>query len=215
MTETARPKQLKEQNRGALLAAILANAAIFYLVANAQPISAEGLSGIISHWTSLIPATVAPFFVGLLNEVVDSNTKARLVFWVWKNPLPGSRAFTVYAKKDQRIDLQHLKSRLGKLPVAAKEQNSLWYKLSLNHAADPRVEHAHQGFLFARDYTAICALALLGFGGASLFFVRPLSLAGAYIVCLVAQFLVVRFSALHQGERFVCTVLALESHRSE
>jgi hypothetical protein len=42
---------------------------------------------------------------------LDAMTKARLVFWRWQHPPPGSRAF-VHAKADTRINVPALRQAM-------------------------------------------------------------------------------------------------------
>jgi hypothetical protein len=65
-----------------------------------------------------------------LNGIISSNQKAVLTFWRFKNPLPACRAFSHYAQKDDRVDNKILEAKFSPLPETAKEQNSLWYKIS-------------------------------------------------------------------------------------
>ncbi len=53
---------------------------------------------------------LSPLIVFVLLGVVNSNNKARIVFWKWRYALPGHRAFSALAHNDPRIDLKLLKN---------------------------------------------------------------------------------------------------------
>jgi len=85
---------------------------------------------------------------GVLNAQLSAEAKARIVFLRWRDPLPGSEAFTKHALSDPRIDMAALKATLGPLPVAPREQNALWYKLYKTVGSEPAVSQVHRAFLF-------------------------------------------------------------------
>jgi hypothetical protein len=72
----------------------------------------------------------------------------------------------------------------------------------------PAVEQSHRDFLLLRDYTALSALFLIGFGFAAWWIIESLHARLFYTLALLAQFLIVRHAAATVGARFVGTVLA-------
>lgn len=207
-------KPLKDQNRGALFRVIIANAVAFYLLLQTRPLALEGVIALTSHWTLFLSAGGAFVITSVVSELLDAKTKARLVFWRWVDPLPGSRAFSELIHADQRVDVAALSRKLSRLPVNSGEQNSLWYKLYLKHQSDPRISQVHRTFLFNRDYTALAALVLCVCMPLALWLMRPWPLVSAYASGLLLQYFLVRYAARHQGERFVTSVLALEAGSS-
>src|SRR5215469_13702780 len=93
--------------------------------------------GLDSFWSNLqakysalnkkngLVLTMMPVLVLVLSGIFSSGLKANVVFWRLKNALPGHRAFTRLAPKDPRIDMKQLREKLGDLPRAAKEQNTV------------------------------------------------------------------------------------------
>jgi hypothetical protein len=139
--------------------------------------------------------------------------KARLVFWRWRYPNPGSRAFTVYIHEDDRINIDKLRKHVGAFPDEPKEQNALWYALYQRVQNEVGVLEAHKTFLLHRDIASISLLLLifaaalmlaLGFSGSEI---------GKAAIIFAVQYLLAAMSARSSGERFVCTVLALHSVR--
>jgi len=150
---------------------------------------------------------LSPVLSIVLNGFVSSENKARLVFWRWKNVLPGHRAFSLLARSDPRIDAAKLRSRLGDVPRAPKEQNALWYELYRRYSTALRVLQAHKGFLLTRDMTSVaCMFAILGTFGVVLYGHKP-SWAGLYFAIMMAHYVVLSIVARNYGNRFVCTVL--------
>ncbi len=54
-----------------------------------------------------------PLATLILDGIVTSEFKVVLVYWKWKNALPGHEAFTGHGKKDSRFDMKALKERHG------------------------------------------------------------------------------------------------------
>lgn len=152
-------------------------------------------------------AVLMPIITLVLTGLVDSATKARLVFWRWHDTLPGHRAFTILAPNDPRIDLDQLTNKLVSLPDSPRDQNTKWYSLYREYSEAPIVKEAHQAFLLARDLCAIAflfmVLAPLGIG----FMCHNIGIALIYFVIMLAQYLVFALVAQNHGKRMVCNVL--------
>ncbi len=80
------------------------------------------------------------------------------MFWRCKHPLPGSRAFSVHAPADHRIDLTKLKKNVGEFPVGERDQNAKWYGLYKQVDSDPSVVDSHKNYLLFRDIAAMSLL---------------------------------------------------------
>jgi hypothetical protein len=206
------PISLKDCNRWPLWLTITVNFSIFYAVAQTDAIEVEGLKGLMTGVSNLLPVGIALIVTSILNGLLDANMKARLVFLRWRHALPGHRAFTKYAVTDPRVDIGRLRPALGqKLPDTPEDQNRIWYRIYKEMEKEPAVADVHRDFLFARDYTAFALLFLIGFGVASFFLVESRNVALVYAAGLLAQFLLVRQAAATHGVRFVTTVLARKS----
>jgi hypothetical protein len=147
----------------------------------------------------------------IANGLLDPTIKARLVFWRWQHPLPGCRAFSVHLKRDARINVPALRSKLGTFPKSEADQNTAWYRLYRSIETDPAVSHVQREFLFARDYAARSALAIVPLGIAAFMQAQSIRHASIYLAMLVGQYLAVAIAAANYGKRFVCTVLAIKS----
>lgn len=154
-----------------------------------------------------------PIIPLLLTNTISQLMKARLVYWRWSNPLPGSRAFTKFVKKDDRIDEAKLLKNIGIFPVNFKEQNSKWYSLYLKVKNEVSVLDAHRAFLLYRDITSL-SIILLVLVGATLWFFES-SRGDIYKACIVfaIQYVLAMLSARIAGQRMVCTVLSIHSTR--
>ena len=65
----------------------------------------------LTNWTSLLFTPLAVGFISVLNRLIDSENKAKLVYWSPRKPIasvrypfPGMRAFSELYRKDTRID---------------------------------------------------------------------------------------------------------------
>jgi hypothetical protein len=208
MAKAAR-KSLKDQNRPQLWAITAMNAAAFYSVAQWDSISAAGIESLFKHAANLLPVGLTIILTTVANALISSDNKARLVFLRWKHALPGHRAFSVYAQSDPRIDAARVKRALGnKMPSGPEQENQIWYRWLKETEKLPAVEQSHRDFLLLRDYTALSALFLIGFGLAAWLIVESIQARLLYALALLAQVVVVRHAAATVGARFVCTVLA-------
>lgn len=175
-----------------------------------------GLDASWAHVTAKNGAIAAgiPLLAIVLSNILSDQTKARLVFWRLRHPLPGCRVFSALISTDPRIDVPHLKQKVGRFSRESHSQNALWYDLYRNHLADEKVAVAHRIYLLTRDIACISAVLVI---------LLPLSLAlysSSWIVplryagILSLQYILTASSARNYGKRFVLTVLAEESHLS-
>lgn len=204
-------KPLKDQNTLRLAAVGVANLVIFFLMLKGDAVLAAGFKGLVEDLGKLIPAALAIALLPVVNGLIGSQTKARLVFWRWNNPLPGCRAFSEHAHHDPRFDIGALERKLGKLPEDEHEQNTTWFRLYRTVESVPAVSHTHRDFLFTRDYAALAVLFLVILGGFSIFQMKDWSRTIDYVAFLAAQYLIVRYVAARYGYRFVTTVLAVKA----
>lgn len=212
MTNDISHKSLKDQNRWQLWLTIALNTVAFYAVAQSDAIEKTGLHGLLTAVSNLFPIGFAFILTSIVNGLLSSVIKARLVFLRWTHALPGHRAFSKHAPADPRIDLNRLKKALGnKLPEGPDAENQAWYRIFKEVEAAPEIQHVHRELLFMRDYTCIAALCFVGYGITALIIVGPMKAAMLYALALLLQVIVVRHVAATYGERFVCTVLAVKS----
>lgn len=118
-------KYLKSQNSWLLWLFVSVNIVLFWCVLFTREIE---LGKINMLWKQLLSkdgviAALVPIITIVCNGLLSSRIKASLIFWRFKNALPGCRVFTDIAKKDQRINIKELEKRLGSLPVEPTEQN--------------------------------------------------------------------------------------------
>lgn len=151
----------------------------------------------------------APILIFILNGILTSDQKAFLVFWKFRNTLPGHRAFTKYAKIDARVNLDRLVQLHGDLPTDEKEQNKLWYRLYRNNRVETVISKAHQNFLLARDLTSLSFLFLLCSLG--MFIVFNFKPSFIYASIVIFEYLIMMRLAQNHGRKFVRDVLAIES----
>lgn len=156
-------------------------------------------------------AAVGPIAATFLNDLLPPGLKASIVFCRLKDALPGHRAFSEHAKNDARIDVAHLRKRIGEFPEESRAQNTAWYRLLQTHKADASVVDAHGRFLLFRDCAALTLLIVPVALGSLLIAGIPVRLWSFLIAALAIQFLWLAVSARNAGIRLVQNVLALES----
>jgi heme A synthase len=204
-------RSLKDQNNASLVTILIANIAIFAVALKTDQLLAADYQEILKQWQALIPAGVGAVLIGVINGLLNTQAKARLVFWRWHDPLPGSRAFSEYVHLDPRIDVAALKLKVGPFATKPNEQNALWYKLYKSVENDPRVLHVHRLFLLTRDYAGIAFMLLIVFGGIGIVEMQTYKTELLYAAALLAQFVASAVAARNYGVRFVNTVLALKA----
>jgi hypothetical protein len=160
-------------------------------------------------------ASAVPAIALLLSYLVPAQLKANLVFWRKKNALPGCRAFSELAYKDQRIDISALRRKVGDFPSDPQDQNTLWYRLFKKHESQILVQEAHQRFLFFRDIASI-SLLLLSVLVLIVAFAKSFSINHVYgLTVVLTQYLLFMVAARNTGNRFVQSVLALEGSTTD
>lgn len=202
-------KPLKAQNVPWIWAVVMADA--LAVAAFASPSALDQAATWLTSGAKLAGGAIAPVLVLLLTSLIPADVKAILVYWRVKDVLPGSRAFSRYARRDERIDLDALKAKVGEFPRSGKDQNALWYRLFKERDNEPEVSQAHRLFLLFRDLAAlsvllgvIAPLVLLALGAGLAAAATAAAVFGAqYIACAVA--------ARFHGVRMVSNVLALHA----
>jgi len=85
----------------------------------------------VANWFDLLRngGTAIPalglILTGVLNAQLSAEMKSRIVFVLWRNPLPGCAAFSNHAKDDTRIDFAAIQRLYGPLPEDPRAQNAL------------------------------------------------------------------------------------------
>jgi len=153
---------------------------------------------------------LSPIITIVLNGIIPNSIKEVLVFWKVKNRLPGYRAFSHFAIKDPRVNIESLKDKVGEFPKESKKQNRVWYSLYQQYRDDEIVWGSHRDFLITRDFTSLSFLFLLVFGPTLLLFNNS-NYVFAYLGYLIIQYLSLSLAARNYGNRFVCNVLAKAS----
>jgi hypothetical protein len=202
----SRSESLKAANIKLLVMLAVLDAAVVLFFVAPELVSASTMAILRAGSTAVLPVVVL-----LLTGLLSHDAKARLVYWRFTNPLPGSQAFTKHAPADARIDMKALVKNVGTLPTEPGEQNAKWYKLYRQVGGDAAVTQEHKLYLMYRDMAAMSLLlmpivpAALWYAGA-----QPASrwITGGLFAL---QYLVCAISARHSGARFVCNVLAVHS----
>ena len=153
-----------------------------------------------------ILVAIIPILTIILRGVIGDRGKARLVFWRWHYPLPGSRVFTELMSTDVRIDAQALEKKLGVLPTDPETQNKLWYRLYKEYHSE-MISASHRMYLLTRDMTTIAALFVALLPAAVFIVSMNWRIAALYALCLVMQYLLIARTSCNYGTRFVLNVL--------
>ena len=205
---------LKGKNSVSLWLFIGVNFAVFLSVVIGAQLTYESVEHFwqrVSAKNGLI-ALCIPLATVVLNGVLGDVAKARLVFWRWKNPLPGCRAFSELMNTDPRINVAALKAKHGVFPRSPKDQNALWFQIYKKHAEALTVSEGHRVYLLTRDMASLSLIFALVLPLWA--FLSPIyrGVAFIYSVALCGQYLLIATSARNYGRRFVLNVLTEESH---
>jgi hypothetical protein len=202
-------KSLKARNMMWLIAVGIVDVIVLLVIVFHRPIGDFAADKGVTFRTGLSVFLTVP--VLFLSYFLSHSQKAILVFWRLRNPMPGSRAFSVYAPADVRIDMESLKKNVGEFPEDERGQNSMWYRLYKLVENDVSVLESHQKYLLFRDIAAVSILlvplvplALLVLGS------RPSALAWSAGI-FVVQYLIAAVAARNSGVRFVQNVLCVHA----
>lgn len=211
--ETNQP-YLKAKNTWWLRLFIGVNIAVFLSVAISQQLTAASID---HFWQRLSAkdgflAICFSLVTIVINGILGDLGKARLVFWRWRNPLPGCRAFTAIMVTDPRIDVARLRERVNPIPSEPKEQNAAWYHLYKAHTDKQTILEAHKAYLLTRDMAVLAAIFAIIFSIGAFISAIGWKLSTLYSCALLAQYVIVATSARNYGNRFVANVLTEESH---
>lgn len=205
-------KSLKEQNKPNLILFIAWNV-IVLLVVLSSPIylnDGEEIAWRVLSEESLF-MIFSPILLIVLNGILGSRLKVFMVFWKWRNGLPGHRAFSRYMHCDSRINIESLIAKHGELSTDPVKQNNLWYSFLNKNKENIIVKESHKAYLLTRDMTAISSVFILGIV-VILFSNATNQLKWLSCVYFIAQYLVIVIVTRNYGKRFTCNVLAIESH---
>lgn len=151
---------------------------------------------------------ISGLVVLVAQELLPRGAKEVIIFWRWRDRLPGCRAFSHHAKHDARIDQSALTSLLSHNPMTPTEQNVLWYGWLNSLEKDQAIADNHHRVLALRDSAVLIFLLVL---------ISPLIILapgqtwqGAAILTAVcaASYLVTRFAASNAAVRLVGNVVA-------
>lgn len=202
---------LKDVNRANLALIIFLNISMYIYILEFG-LKMPNISEITVSYKDYGSAIFFLLLVGVLNAQLDHEYKARLIFWRWNNPLPGSFAFSHIMHTDPRIDIDALRGHYSPLPDDPKDQNRLWFKWYRECSTDPSITHVHREYLFTRDWAGLSFLLFL--------LISPLAYwqmewrpATGVAVILITEYFLVRRAAKNHGERFVASVLAIKSSK--
>ena len=120
---------LKDSYKWHIRTFTLFNAALFWTLA----VSGEDVSTLPTFFSAIsvkdgLVASIAPIICFLIDGFLSAEAKARLVYWRWHHPLPGSRAFSKHLEADPRADPEKLARDWGQLsgqPVQTKPTTSV------------------------------------------------------------------------------------------
>lgn len=143
----------------------------------------------------------------ILCFVIPVDIKNVIIFWRFKNSLPGCRVFTELICKDHRIDIKELETRYGKLPTDPREQNALWYRIYKDKQNEKIILSSHGKWLLFRECAIIALIFMLLLSPVS-FFITVDKSSAIYLVSLIAQYFILRQATVNAAERFACNVLA-------
>lgn len=201
-------RSLKDSYRLQLLAVLAANLALYYALVNGLSISNLKAETVSTHLATLFPGGLAVALCGILNSQLTYLQKARIVFFRWRDPLPGCRAFSHHAVQDPRIDMKAVRAKWSPLPRGAQQQNALWYRLYQQESGTEAVDYLNKHWLFARDYACMCVLLFIALGALGIYQMPSVLSWSVFMGIVLTQFFFVRRSALNYAERFVLTVIA-------
>lgn len=196
-------KAAKDQNAPRLITVWALNALLFLWVFLDWKISIDSLQILI-----LGPLAVA--VTAVVNGMIGPETKARIVFWKWKNPSPEARVFSNLIKKDRRIDDNKLELEIrGAYKLSADEQTILWFEYYSSVQENPLVVSHERDYVYYRDYASMLASIVVPTPAIGFYLSERVDYALLYMSFLIVQYIMVVLVATRSGNEFATTVLAM------
>ncbi len=204
---------LKGKNAIQLWIFVGANLAVFFALFVNNNFSATAVNQFWHRITAKdsVLAAIMPILAIVLSGLFSDTWKARLVFWRWRDPLPGCRVFSELLSTDNRIDKTALATKLGEYPQEADKQNALWFSLYKKQGGMQKVLQSHKIYLLTRDMASISALFVIFFPIGVFAQNSKWQSTAIYAAALLSQYVLIAISARNYGNRFVLNVLVEES----
>lgn len=158
------PISLKAQNVVPLTVLVMVQVYLVLFLAQ----GALDIGGIITSMESASVMLLLNVVIVWLSYWVPADIKNGLVFFRYKNALPGHR-FIPLMKADPRIDNRQVRAKydLSELVNNESAQNSYWYRVFYKPNTDRmEIKSAHKSFLLYRD---ACAVSVILFAAYCLF----------------------------------------------
>lgn len=210
-------KSLKQKNQPPIITFLVISTCISFAVTlgpnQVLEFLGKATKGDLALLGKLVAApAVLSLLVGILGWASPRDWKEILVFWrVGDSRLPSSRAFSVLAAEDARINLDELRNHLGTFPRQPAKQTALWYGVYRKHRDEAAVEDANGAYLRYRDMSVLPPLLLIAsvilgiLSGAS--WTKLILNAGIFL----AEYLIITQAARNAAKSLVKNVLAIES----
>lgn len=210
------PKSLHTQNALWIAGYVALHVVAFVSLATEGTLDPVTIKDVTSEVLSAEGAVAAMAFVAsiVLNGLLRGNTKAVLVFWRFRYPLPGHRAFTRFGPRDPRVDMAALEAQIGPLPTAATDQNLAWYKLYRRYCDEPSVVEAHRRYLLTRDLAVLTLMFLLTLPGVLYLADADITLISGYSLVLLSAYVLISLASQRYATALVTNVLAVASDKS-
>ena len=208
--KTKNQRYIKSENRKWLIGYFTLQIVIFAMFTGYVDFSLMDANQFIAKIKApqgFVPMAVAIFII-VMEGLFTNTVKEILIFWRFKNRLPGHRAFSIIGPRDPRIDMEKITSLFSNgLPTTPKKQNNEWNKLYRDYQNTLQVFHSHRAFLLTRDLASLTVLFIpLSAFGHFLFESKPIML-GYNLLILFGLFVIISISARNYGKRFVANVL--------
>tara|TARA_R110002110_G_scaffold257206_2_gene473165 strand:- start:20256 stop:20918 length:663 start_codon:yes stop_codon:yes gene_type:complete len=210
-------KSLKSQNAWLIRSALVLHALAFAFVAF-EPfvlIQLDRADVLEKLKEVLAPGSLSLAIIAItkliLLGLIPANVRDRLVHWRWRNPLPGTRAFSKIGPADTRVNMTAIEQEYGASPVEPKVQNTHFYRIYMKHSDSIPVLDAHKSYLAARDICVISFLMFLLLPWFAYWITSDLFRTGVYASTLIAAYCLTARSAQVYSQRLVENSLAAES----
>lgn len=198
---------LKKDNERPLAAIFVINAVVFQYSWFGLP--ENDLRSIITYASGLAACCLIGPIVVLVNNVIPSGLKEKIVFLRNKNELASYRAFDL-AQRDRRIDPTAIHQMYGGAPpVDPVTQNGEWQRLYRMTQNAPSVVDAHRARLLLRDWLSMSILVLILCHLIALFYFSAQFWNWSYSAFCLLQIVAVRYAAVFASERMVTNVVAI------
>lgn len=208
---------LKKQNIKLIAIVLLVDAVVYALLTGTKfKLDKDFLDLITMCLENFIVFAIVEFMIFILCDFVSAKIKNSLVFGFLENSMPSYRAFSFYAKKDNRVDERKLNERMDGVDVTTSvAEHQAWYSIYRKHKDNNLALDLNGKFLLYRDLGFLGVIFLISFIAYMIFTSAFVKANYYFLAAILCQTIVCLINARRMAEALVKEIMILEIYSEE